>query len=57
LSLFPVIDRLNASSSRCPSPLAVALDAFAEKSGITRSEAVRQLIERGLAKGRGGSRS
>jgi hypothetical protein len=44
-------------AGRIPPPLAVALDAFAEKSGITRSEAVRQLIERGLAKGRGGSRS
>lgn len=33
------------------SPVVIeALDAFAEKAGITRSEAVRQLIERGLGK-------
>jgi metal-responsive CopG/Arc/MetJ family transcriptional regulator len=32
--------------------LVTALDAYAEKEGISRSEAVRQLIERGLGKPR-----
>lgn len=35
-------------AGRIPPPLVTALDAFAEKSDISRSEAVRKLIELGL---------
>ena len=35
-------------AGRIPPPLVVTLDAYAAKLGITRSEAVRQLIEAGL---------
>lgn len=33
-----------------PRPLLKTLDAYAKREAITRSEAVRQLIERGLGK-------
>jgi len=40
-------------AGRVPPPVVVVLDAFAEKTGVSRSEAVRQLIELGLkAKGK-----
>jgi len=35
-------------AGRVPTAIAAALDAYAEKAGITRSEAVRRLIEAGL---------
>lgn len=35
-------------AGRVPTSVAVALDAYAKKSEITRSEAVRQLVESGL---------
>jgi hypothetical protein len=41
---------------RLPPDTDWALEAYAVKAGISRSEAARQLIERGLAKGRGGLR-
>lgn len=34
--------------ARLPPALAAAVDAYANKTAITRSEAVRQLIEAGL---------
>jgi len=37
---------------RVPPATIEAVDAFAAKEGMSRSEAVRQLIERGLAKRR-----
>ncbi len=42
-------------AGRVPTAIAAMLDAYADKEGITRSEAVRRLIEAGLrrAKGRG----
>jgi hypothetical protein len=35
-------------AGRIPPSLAVVLDVYADKAGITRSEAVRRLIEAGL---------
>jgi hypothetical protein len=35
---------------RAPEELIAAIDAWAAKEGLARSEAVRQLIEAGLAK-------
>jgi Ribbon-helix-helix protein, copG family len=35
-------------AGRIPPSLAAVLDAYADKAGITRSEAVRRLIEAGL---------
>ena len=35
-------------AGRIPPALVVVLDAYADKTGITRSEAVRKLIEAGL---------
>jgi len=42
--------------ARLPPPLAEALDAFAEKAGVSRSEAVRHLIEVGLRAKRGATK-
>jgi metal-responsive CopG/Arc/MetJ family transcriptional regulator len=35
---------------RLPDPLRKKLDAWAQDEGITRSEAIRRLVENGLAK-------
>jgi len=35
-------------AGRIPAALAVALNTYAQKAGITRSEAVRRVIEAGL---------
>ena len=39
-------------AGRVPAAVALALDGYAKKAAITRSEAVRRLIERGLKRGR-----
>ena len=38
------------SGVRFPDPLRKKLDAWAQAEGITRSEAIRRLVEQGLAK-------
>lgn len=45
---FPRDYRDAIRAGRIPPALAVQFDAYAQKAGITRSEAVRQLLERGL---------
>jgi hypothetical protein len=39
-------------SARVPSEIVAAIDAWADKKGATRSEAIRRLVELGLKKGK-----